>query len=250
MINAKELAKLLLEAVDDKLAEPAFFRALLDASVYVHVPRNAKSDRLSIVQFTTPEGLTVLPFFSDSQQAKAASGPSVAVMKLTGRQLFSLTRGATLMLNPNETSCILYPEELSMLLDEGEVAVIERFDAVDQPLLVGPAGRSAAPLIECLMALYATLSSIERAYVGEVLAANEADHPRLLISAAVPTKDAEHAARATATAVRNHLPKLESIVDFAAFDPTSLPDWLMQSGLEPFYVRGDSRQAPSSGVLH
>lgn len=45
---------------------------------------------------------------------------------MTGRQLFELTHGATLMLNPNGTSCTLYSEEIAALLDRGDVAIIDQ----------------------------------------------------------------------------------------------------------------------------
>ena len=250
VVTAKELAELLQEAIADKTAEPTFFRALLDASVYVHVPRIVHRDRVSFVQFTTPEGLTVLPFFSDDEQAKAASGPSVAVAMLTGRQLFSMTRGATLMLNPNQTSCVLYPEEISSLLDQGDVPVVERIDTGDQTLLVGPANSSAAPLIERLIEMYARFNSIERAYVCEVRSANESEGPRFLIAAAVPAVDAEHAARATATEIHRHFEALETTVDFTAFDPASPPNWIIESGLEPFFIRDVGSHGTSSSSLH
>src|SRR5688572_4963260 len=130
VISAAELTRLMHHALADKTAEPAFFRALLEATVYAHAPRHDRSGRLRFIQFTTPEGLTVLPFFSDPAQANAAAGSAARVVVATGRQLFALTRGATLMLNPNQVSCVLYPEEIASLLDHGEVAVMDQVDVI------------------------------------------------------------------------------------------------------------------------
>lgn len=110
--SADELARLMLEALADKAAEPAFFRGLLDATVYAHVPRHDRSGRLRLIQFTTPEGLTVLPFFSDEVQAKAAARSAATVVVLMGRQLLELTRGATLMLNPKRSTAYCTPKRL------------------------------------------------------------------------------------------------------------------------------------------
>src|SRR3546814_4427788 len=75
------------------------------------------------MQFPLPDsGHMVLPFFSEETQARAAAGTTAKVVALTGRDLLELTRGATLMLNPNGTNCPLYPEEIAALLDRGEVA--------------------------------------------------------------------------------------------------------------------------------
>jgi len=40
-----------------------------------------------------------------------------------------MTRGATLVLNPNGAACTLYPEEIAALLDRGQVATVEKLDA-------------------------------------------------------------------------------------------------------------------------
>ena len=101
MVDTATLDGLLKQAIIDKTAEPAFLRALLDAKVYAHVPRHDRNTRVRFIQFTTPDGLTVLPFFSDETQARQAAGTAASIVVLSGRQLLEATRGATLMLNPN-----------------------------------------------------------------------------------------------------------------------------------------------------
>lgn len=236
MIAVDELARLMQQAMADKTAEPAFFRALLDATVYAHTPRHNRSGRLRLIQFTTPEGLSVLPFFSDEAQAKAAAGSSATVVALMGRQLFELTRGATLMLNPNETSCTLYPEEIASLLDRGEVAIVERIDTGGQQLWIGPASEPPAWLIDRLIALYARLGCVEAAYLTAI-GTPDPGRRGLLVAVAVTAKDAERAARATTTELQPHCQALQTVVDLTAFEPGELPDWLKDVGLEPFYVR-------------
>src|SRR3546814_10503095 len=88
------------------------------------------------MQFPLPDiGHMVLPFFSEETQARVAAGTTAKVVALTGRDLFELTRGATLMLNPNGTNCTLYPEEIAALLDRGEVAIVDKF-TVPEPKLM------------------------------------------------------------------------------------------------------------------
>ena len=60
----------------------------------------------------------VLPFFSDRKQAEEASVGKVGIVAMSGRRLFELTQGATLMLNPNPDRAALYPPEVSALLAE------------------------------------------------------------------------------------------------------------------------------------
>lgn len=251
MITPKELARLLQRAVADKTEEPAFFRALLDALVYAHAPRNDRHGRVRLIQFTTPKGLTVLPFFSDEPQATAAAGSAaVNVVMMTGRQLFELTRGATLMLNPNETNCIIYPEEISALLDHGQVALVERIDTGEQRLWVRATSSSPNELIERLIALYKRLGSIEAAYLGEIGIADETEARAILIATAVPPRDAERVARATMTELQVQDATLEMDLDFTSFDPDTPPAWLNEARLKPFYIRSIGSTSEPSGSLH
>ena len=99
-------------------AEDAFFRALLKSTVYAHVPLEpSPPGRMRFVQFVRPDnGQTVLPFFSDREQAEFAAGNVRAIIAMAGRELLELTRGATLMLNPNVDQIALYPAEVDAIL--------------------------------------------------------------------------------------------------------------------------------------
>ncbi|WEN13770.1 SseB family protein [Rhodanobacter sp. AS-Z3] len=99
--------------------QEAFFMALLDATVYSHVPREpAPAGRMRFHQFVRPDnGQTVMPFFTDREQAEFASTGNVGIMAMGARRFFELTRGATLMLNPNLDKITLYPPEIKALLN-------------------------------------------------------------------------------------------------------------------------------------
>ena len=194
-------------ALQDKEAEPEFFRALLEARVYAHVPRRDHSQRLRLVQLTRPDGLTVLPFFSDLAQAQAATGTTTRVVAFTGHQLFESTRGATLMLNPNGFNCTLYPEEIAALLDRGEVAVVAHKEVSGEQLSVGALARPADWLVAPLIDLLAQLPFVEMAYLAELRMAHEPDQAGLLVALAVPSEHAERAARAITTAISRKRPR-------------------------------------------
>ncbi|MBN8427821.1 SseB family protein [Thermomonas brevis] len=233
-------------AIADKAAEPAFFRALLEATVYAHAPRHDRSGRLRFIQFTTPDGLTVLPFFSDETQAKSAAGANATVVVLLGRQLFELARGATFMLNPNTVSCTLYPEEVAALLDRGEVAVLERVEAGEHQYRINPLDEIPAWVVDHLLPLFAALPCVSAAYAVEI---GNSDTPGrgLLIAVAVPIKDAERVARATTTALQTHADELQLSVDLTAFEPGEVPDWLADAVVAPFYERAiGERLVPGS----
>lgn len=234
-------------AIADKMAEPAFFRALMEATVYVHAPRHDRSGRLRLIQFTTPEGLMVLPFFSDKAQAIAAAGANASVVVLPGRQLFELARGATFMLNPNSVRCTLYPEEVTALLDHGEVAVLERVEAGDHQFRISPLDDVPSWLIDHLIPVFAALPSVAAAYAVEI---GGIDTPErgLLIAVAVPDKDAERVARATTTELQTHAEQLQQAVDLTAFEPGEMPTWLAAAEVAPFYDRALGERLVSAPV--
>ena len=67
MTSQAELDQLSQLSRSDERLAPAFFRALLDATVYAHVPTSDDSGRIRMIQFRRPDGVMVLPFFSDDQ---------------------------------------------------------------------------------------------------------------------------------------------------------------------------------------
>ena len=135
MTSAQQL-KALLQAAQactrlDEVAraQDAFFSALLDATLYAHLPPEpSPPGRIRFVQFVRPDnGQTVLPLFSDREQAEAVRG-NRAIVAMTGRELLELTRGATLMLNPNGDQIVLYPAEVDAILAGQSIGKYSRED--------------------------------------------------------------------------------------------------------------------------
>lgn len=238
-ISSAELERLMRRAVEDKSEEAAFFRALLDATVYAHTPLEDDSPRLRLMQFTTPQGMLALPFFTDEAKAKFAAQAVARVVVLTGRQLMELTRGATLLLNPNDTPhCALYPEEIETLLDTGAVATVEAERIDQRQVWVGPPEPSPAWLSEALTALFPQLPFVESAYLVEFRSPEDVTQATLVIVLEVAAANAERAARATITAIQPQCQDLKLVLDITVFAPiTGLPPWLADAGVGPFYAR-------------
>jgi hypothetical protein len=171
MVNS--LDRLLEAAEKDNRHEQAFFRALLVAMVYAHIPVNDRLDdgRIRFIQFNRPDnGQLVLPFFTDEKRSRIAEGTSARSVALSGRKLFELTLGATLMMNPNEHRCVLYPEEIETLLRTGDIAKISLFTPEEKRELgVGaPVDAPPAWLLEALVSTAATLPYVERIYLAAI----------------------------------------------------------------------------------
>jgi hypothetical protein len=238
MTSQAELDQLLQRSLDDERLAPAFFRVLLEATVYAHVPVSDDTGRIRMIQFQRPDGLTVLPFFSDEHQAQVCTGNGVRVVALSGRDLLEATRGATLMLNPNTMSCTLYPEEVAALLDEGTLAHVDKTESLQTQMLVGPPDASPRWLIDGAAAALRSIASVESAHLVQISSPEAPERTRLLIAIGVPPIDSERAARAVLTAIQARCVSERLEVDLTVFDPAEGPPaWLAHPFLEPFYRR-------------
>jgi hypothetical protein len=241
VVTPKELERLMQVAVEDKREEPAFFRALLDAIVYAHAPVSDDSRRLRLIQFLRPDGLTVLPFFTDRTKAQFAARSAARIVELTGRQLLTITRGVTLMLNPNDTHCTLYPEEVEALLTTGGVATVEKLELDERQIGVRSPESHPAWLGEALITLFQRLPSVETAYMIETWPAENPSQVSLVIAIGVMPAESERVARAAITQIQPRCEGLDVAIDLTTFDPVEgFPEWLDYGHAEPFYRRADS----------
>ncbi|HEU0153184.1 MAG TPA: enhanced serine sensitivity protein SseB C-terminal domain-containing protein [Arenimonas sp.] len=239
-ISQKVVDRLLAESLLDSTKEPAFLRALLDAMLYAHTPKNDSPNRtLRFLQFVTPDGITALPVFTDRGKAEFASKGHARVVSVLGRQLLEATRGATLAINPNDRWCMLYPEEISELLSTGSAAVIFS-EHIPDDTAIATALPANPPhwLIETLQGIFAAHPSVERAYLVEMRSSQRMDVSRLVVAVAMPTLIAERVCRAAVTEVQLKHPNPDCIVDLTRIDPTAdLPPWLAHLSPEPIYRR-------------
>ena len=82
-ISTAELERSLERARTNREEEQAFFRFLLEAWVYAHVPLNDDHSRLRLVQFRHPEGFLAVPIFTSEAKARFAGRGEVRTVKLT-----------------------------------------------------------------------------------------------------------------------------------------------------------------------
>ena len=71
-ISTAELERRLERARTHREEELAFFRCLLDAWVYAHVPLSDDHPRLRLIQFQHPDGFYAVPFFTSEAKAQFA----------------------------------------------------------------------------------------------------------------------------------------------------------------------------------
>jgi hypothetical protein len=241
VISAATLNRLLARATEDNRQEPAFFRALLDAKVYAHVPNtDPASRRLRFIQFNHPEtGQLILPFFTDEPKARAAVGTSARVVSLRGRVFLEATLGATLMLNPNDEHGTLYPEEIETLLRTGRMARFEKVTVTEgsEPL-VGPPTPAPAWLMDVLTTALTGLSFVEVAYMASMHAPDGKGVSSTLL--ALGTKDGlgERAVHAIITAAQPACREHQFALDIVHFvEPGQRPSWVDAFQFPPIYEK-------------
>jgi hypothetical protein len=241
VISAAMLNRLLARAAADVRCELAFFRALLEAKIYAHVPiTDPVSRRLRFIQFNHLEtGQLLLPFFTDQPKAQAATGGTVRTVTLQGRQFFEATRGATLMLNPNDEHCLLYPEEIEELLRTGRMARFEKtkIQAGSEPL-VGPPDPAPAWLVDLLTVTLAGLPFVDLAYLASLHAHDQTGVSSMLLAMGTQAGLGDRAVHAVVTAMQPECRRRRYVLDITHFvEPSDRPNWIEAFQLVPIYER-------------
>lgn len=204
-------------AIADSAAEDAFFRGLLDATVYAHVPIQAPpAGRIRFVQFKRPDnGELVLPFFSDLKKAEFAARGNVGIIAMEGQNFLELSVGggvgANLMLNPNDEWLMLYPTEVRAILAGERLAHISRevIENDEQISILAPRS-SIDELSSVLARQLAAEPDVEAAYVVEIhRSKGQADTLILIIAPKVSetriVQESSHALKHAASSVQMSL---------------------------------------------
>lgn len=240
MISETDLEELLERARGNPEVDQEFFERLLGARVYAHAPISDDSAKLRLIQFKHPDAFDALPFFTSRSKAAVAAGRSARIVTFTGRELLEATRGATLMLNPNDGGAVLYPEEVDSLLITGTIAPLNKDSASNAPAWFGAPDWQPSWLIPVLRRTLARQSSVEEAYVIQTAPEADKNAISLLIVLGVGPSSAEQAVRACLTSMHPEIQRSppDIAIDLTVFDPAQgVPEFVSGCGVEPFYRR-------------
>lgn len=209
-------------SMEDPSAEPAFMAALLDATVYVHAPRNDRSGNLRLVSFPHPQtGNYLVPFFSNRRRAEEASSPRIRIIGMTGRKLFEITTGATLILNPNQLYCLFYPEEIALLLQGKVLPPVRKIDDErDRGRPLEPEDQPPGWLFAPLPGLFDSIPGVDSAAIGRYVPSDSVVETHLILLVFVSDADAERAARAATLAFKGICEELGVGLDVLTFSPS------------------------------
>jgi len=222
---------------ENAIQDDVLLQGLLGTVVYVHAPLSDESEHVRLIQFRHPDGFDVIPFFSSLGAAERSRLRGIEILSLSGRSLMESTRGATLMLDPNDGGPLLYPEDITALLNTGTVFRVQKMDAPTSQ--VRPAQDVPTWLVPTLRTTLQRIEFVDAAYLLDRLDCNAADEPPgLLIWLVGDVVFAERAARWVGAALQPRCIGLERAIDIAFHDrATPLPSELEGFELQPAFKR-------------
>ncbi len=247
MVSESQLDKSFERCQSNYLHETAFYECLVRAQVYVHVPVSDDSANVRLIQFRHPDGFDAIPVFTSFSRCNRAASRAVRALRLPCVQLMNSTRGATLMINPNDGGPVLYPEEVDSLLLHGTLEIFEKINRIEGNWDVREAEGVARGFVDALCAGASSTQYIKSVYLLE---RREVDSPAgdvtLLVYLGVYDEHSERAARHMIQVIQSFKPRPDRVVDIAVYDVSQpLPEFLDRVGATPIFRSATLQQSES-----
>ena len=166
---------------------PAFFRTLLESTVWV--PGTAaqgeavvEDSALDLQHWEKEDGTSVIPFFTSLEALQQAVEDEQAFVVMPVRTLFEMTLGETLFLNAKlPTGKEFMPREISLLIgEEGNPLSSQEVLEGGESLILSEVAEPPAQMIDSLTTLFKTIKPVKRAFICSIKE-NEEAQPNLLI---------------------------------------------------------------------
>ncbi len=234
------LETLLQQAATEPAHRPAFFRALLDASVWVpgSAPENAHNDdALDLEHWEKDDGTSVIPFFTSLEALNEAVEDEQAFVVMPTRELFAMTLGETLFLNARlPTGKEFMPREIEHLLSK-EASPLSQQTLIegDSELLLSEVAEPPAQMISSLTTLFASINTVKRAWICSLKEHAEGESSWLIGIEAVG--DIEQIIQAAGSVATDTLPGDEPVDICLIAENEPGISHFMTSHLTPFYER-------------
>lgn len=167
-----ELETLLEQAATEPAHRPAFFRTLLESTVWV--PGTAaegeavvEDSALDLQHWEKEDGTTVIPFFTSLEALQQAVEDEQAFVVMPVRTLFEMTLGETLFLNAKlPTGKEFMPREISLLMgEEGNPLSTQEVLEGGESLILSEVAEPPAQMIDSLTTLFKTIKPVKRAFL-------------------------------------------------------------------------------------
>lgn len=238
-VSESELEYLFERAHSSHFNEAKFYAQLMKAMVYVHVPVSDDSKNVRLIQFRHPSGFDAIPLFTSAHRCALAGFKAVKALRLPCIDLFNATRGATLMINPNDGGPVLYPEEVTALLENGTLETFEKIEQDGGSWDVRLAESPPRRIVDALCTGAASTSFIKHVYLLEKRE-TDSDEAMLLVYLGAEPAHLERAARHMIQVLQNLSPRPDTVMDVAVYDVAQAwPEFLDQIGAVPVFGQSD-----------
>ncbi|PDO87370.1 enhanced serine sensitivity protein SseB [Kosakonia pseudosacchari] len=240
--SKNELETLLEQAATEPAYRPAFFRTLLESTVWV--PGTAaegeaivEDSALDLQHWEKDDGTSVIPFFTSLEALQQAVEEEQAFVVMPARTLFEMTLGETLFLNAKlPTGKAFTPREISHLVgEEGSPLSQQEVLEGDTALLLSEVAEPPAQMVDSLTTLFKSIKTVKRAFLCSIKEKAD-EQPNLLIGieAEGDIEEIIHAAGSVAT---DTLPGDEPVDICQVVEGEKGISHFMIAHITPFYER-------------
>lgn len=237
-----ELETLLEQAATEPAHRPAFFRALLESTVWVpgmaaEGEQVVEDSALDLQHWEKDDGTSVVPFFTSLEALQQAVDDEQAFVVMPVRTLFEMTLGESLFLNAKlPTGKEFTPREISHLIgEEGNPLSTQTVLEGGSALLLSEVTEPPAQMIDSLTTLFKSLKTVKRAFLCSIK--EQADEqPNLLIGIEVEG-DIEDVIQAAGSVATDTLPGDEPIDICQVVEGEKGISHFMLAHITPFYEK-------------
>jgi type III secretion system (T3SS) SseB-like protein len=243
-VNLLEVA--LKKAVADPAARPQFFVELLDSRVLI-IPAGEKPrivdgiiprDSKIAIAHITVGGRSCVPFFSSEVRLP----PAANYLLIPAKALFTMTRGAYLVMNPGSPwGKELFPDEVARLIDGSFFEPKERYVAQKaMQVTIGEPREYPRELVEALTRLYCGIAEVKRAWLAFYHNHETEKEGGLIVALDVVDSKSMRRISGETGIVIESVPKKQKYVDVMRYDGSGVSDYFTDR--KPFYQRSAVRQ--------
>ncbi|MZR61440.1 enhanced serine sensitivity protein SseB C-terminal domain-containing protein [Alcanivorax sp. DP30] len=230
----------LIDASHEAAKRPAFYKALMEADVFVigHTDQPDGGEhslqagaKVSLANWEKADGSPVIPFFTHLEALQRAIDAETSYLSLPARSLFEMTRGTTLFLNPkSDYGKEFVPHEIDALLETGMNQQVEsRVVEKETQVLLGQPAEYPTAMVEALRQLLPSHPSVQAAYLCLMHDPESGDKPTLVVG--FEGKALDQAMREAGSVVVDTAPDNQP-VDFVVVDEhgSGVGGYLRESG--------------------
>ena len=192
LLPINDLEKALHKAAADHSQAPAFYEELMESKIFVlGKPEIEDSgefileeEQAVIIQHWERETdqSPVVPFFTSLQMLQQAIDTDEPYLELTTVDLFQLTMGAPLVLNPNsEFGMEFEPEDVAVLLDTDLMVNSEHILDEQTEVLLGIPENVSETFTSVLTDFFSKHSEVECAYLGTIQIPEDDNKEHLMV---------------------------------------------------------------------